>query len=55
VSRSPRREGQGSTALDETATAHLAERGLLSDDGQRLRLTPTGMAVAGGITLRLLG
>jgi coproporphyrinogen III oxidase-like Fe-S oxidoreductase len=40
--------------IDDPAADALVGAGLLVDDGDRLRLTVTGMAVANGVTLRLL-
>ncbi|MDP8970819.1 MAG: coproporphyrinogen III oxidase, partial [Actinomycetota bacterium] len=40
--------------IDEAGAAAMVRRGLLVDDGPRLRLTPVGRPLAGGVTLRLL-
>ncbi|MGH3664762.1 MAG: hypothetical protein ACRDU8_01500 [Egibacteraceae bacterium] len=41
--------------LDAAEVARLATADLLVDDGERLRLTRAGWAVAGAITVQLLG
>ena len=41
--------------IDTAEVAGLANAGLLADDPARLRLTPSGWALANDITLRLLG
>jgi oxygen-independent coproporphyrinogen-3 oxidase len=40
--------------VDEAAARALCAAGLLRDDGRRLALTPAGLALAGGVTERLL-
>jgi coproporphyrinogen III oxidase-like Fe-S oxidoreductase len=40
--------------VDEGAARALSAAGLLRDDGRRLALTPAGLALAGGVTERLL-
>lgn len=40
--------------IDEPAAAAMAEQGLISDDGERIRVTDAGRALTGAIVLRLL-
>ena len=40
--------------IDEAAAKQLIAQGLLTDDGQRLRVTAQGRALTGGIVLKLL-
>ncbi|HWB72370.1 MAG TPA: hypothetical protein VG452_09125 [Egibacteraceae bacterium] len=44
----------GVEPIDEAGAAAMVHRGLLVDDGPRLRRTPAGRPLAGGVTLRLL-